>query len=255
MNKNLKYQTAAITGGLGDIGKAICLAFARNGTSIALCDIRPSEEAAAFLSLLGDSCGVECTYHQVDVADPNQVKSWLGVVSGQLGIPNVVVANAARVTLAPALEITPEQWNQEINVNLNGAFYMIQEAARLMVNGGIPGHMVLIGSWAAHQVHLDMPAYSVAKAALRMLCKCMALELAPKGILVNEVAPGYVQAGLSGKIWKERPDLCEQAAARVPTGNFISPEAVAEEVLHLCRPENRNITGSTLLMDGGLSLS
>jgi NAD(P)-dependent dehydrogenase (short-subunit alcohol dehydrogenase family) len=82
----------------------------------------------------------------------------------------------------------------------------------------------------------------------------MALELAPQGILVNEVAPGFVDAGLSGRFFREKPGLREQAAARVPIGQLIEACDVARQVAHLCDPANRHMTGSTILMDGGLSL-
>ena len=87
-----------------------------------------------------------------------------------------------------------------------------------------------------------------------MLCKCMALELAPKGILVNEIAPGYVDAGLTGRFWKEKPELRDKARGRVPTQRVIMAEEVADQIVYLCNPENKHMTGTTLLMDGGLSL-
>jgi glucose 1-dehydrogenase len=89
---------------------------------------------------------------------------------------------------------------------------------------------------------------------LRMLCKCMALELAPHGILVNEIAPGYVDAGMSRRICEQDPLRRKQALKKVPVRKFIMAEEVARQVVQLCHPQNQNITGSTLLMDGGLSL-
>ena len=118
-----------------------------------------------------------------------------------------------------------------------------------------PGRIVFIGSWAAHAAHNAIPAYCVAKAGLRMLCKCMALEFAPHGILVNEVAPGYVNAGLSAQGWAQNPDAREAARQRVPIQELIEPQEVALQVAHLCEPANRHMTGSVLLMDGGLSLA
>jgi glucose 1-dehydrogenase len=82
----------------------------------------------------------------------------------------------------------------------------------------------------------------------------MAVELAKHDILVNEVAPGYVDAGLSAQLWARNPGSRERAAERVPTGNLIDAAEVARQVAHLCEPDNRHMTGSVLLMDGGLSL-
>jgi NAD(P)-dependent dehydrogenase (short-subunit alcohol dehydrogenase family) len=87
-----------------------------------------------------------------------------------------------------------------------------------------------------------------------MLCKCMALELAPHHILVNEIAPGFVNAGLSGRVWEKNPHQFAGAIEKVPIKKIISAEAVAAQILYLCHPQNEHMTGSTLLMDGGLSL-
>lgn len=255
MSKIFGNQTAIVSGGMGDIGRAICQEFAKQGAHVAFCDQRSPTEARDFIARLENEHGVSCLYHQVDVSDAAQVNLWIREVGAHFGKPRLIVANAARATIAPVLEVTPDQWCEELNVNLNGAFYMAQAAARQMTEQQIAGHIIFLGSWAAHKVHLNMPAYSVSKAALRMLCKSMALELAPYGILVNEVAPGYVKAGLSGKIWQQQPGLREKAAENIPTGKFISPEDVAHEVTMLCHPDNRHRTGTTVLMDGGLSLS
>ena len=124
-----------------------------------------------------------------------------------------------------------------------------------MVHHKKPGRVVFIGSWAAHAPHPAIPTYCAAKAGLRMLCKTMALQLAPHQILVNEVAPGYVDAGLTAQLWARNPGSRERAAGRVPTGQLIDPREVALQVAHLCDPANRHTTGSVLLMDGGLSLA
>jgi len=87
-----------------------------------------------------------------------------------------------------------------------------------------------------------------------MLCKCMALELAPHGIMVNEIAPGYVDGGLSRLAWEQQPDGRAAARKKVPVQALITSEEVAAQIVHLSHPENHHITGSVVLMDGGLSL-
>jgi NAD(P)-dependent dehydrogenase (short-subunit alcohol dehydrogenase family) len=99
-----------------------------------------------------------------------------------------------------------------------------------------------------------VPDYCVAKAGLRMLSRCMALEYARHGILVNEVAPGFVNAGLSRQVFEKDPQFHSQCAARVPIGEIMTAEEVAFHVAHLCDPRNHSMTGSVLLCDGGLSL-
>jgi NAD(P)-dependent dehydrogenase (short-subunit alcohol dehydrogenase family) len=249
----LSNNIAIISGGAGDIGSAIARELARLGADVALGDVRPLGSADALLGELR-GLGRRVRYDCVDVADSGAVEEWVRDVTEDLGVPSLVIPNAAVVTLKRVCEMTPEEWDRDLRVNLNGAFYTARECARRLVEGKMPGRIVFVGSWAAHAVHTDLPAYCVAKAGLRMLCRCMALELAPAGILVNEVAPGFVDAGLSGRIFAAQPERREASLRQVPTGLLIEAEEVAREVAHLCDPANRHMTGSVLLMDGGLSL-
>lgn len=253
MRKNLKSQIAIISGGLGDIGKAIALELARRGANIALGDILEASSAAKVLLEIQE-LSVRAIYHQADVADAEAVQSWLDDVENQLGIPNLIIPNAAIVKAATLTEISTEDWNRQLNVNLSGAFFLAQHASARLLKAQRAGRIVFVGSWAAHAPHVNMIPYSVSKAGLRMLCKCMALELAPHQILVNELAPGYVDAGLSGKIFDTDPDQRIAAREKVPNHQLITAEEVAAQVAYLCDPQNRNMVGSTLLMDGGLSL-
>jgi glucose 1-dehydrogenase len=253
MEKLFANHTAVISGGLGDIGYATALEFASLGCNIAIGDLAAPESAVAFIKEL-KSLEVGCLYNQVDVSDPMAVKIWLSDIENNFGAANIIVANAATVTLANILEITPEQWSREMSVNLHGAFYLTRFAASILIEKHLPGRIVFVGSWAGTKAHPHIPAYSVSKAGLNMLCKCMALEFAPHQILVNEIAPGFVAAGLTGKIWKDLPGQQEKSTQQVPVKKVISAKEVAEKIVFLCHPENIHMTGSTLLMDGGLSL-
>ena len=253
MDQHLKNHVAIISGGLGDIGRAIAIELARRGADIAICDIRSNDDATATLSSLRD-LAVHARYDRVDVADAAAVAAWIAAVEADLGPATLIIPNAAIVTVAGVRDVTPEQWSRELRINLDGAFHLAQAAAKRLLAHKKPGRIVFIGSWAAHAPHSAIPAYCVAKAGMRMLCKCMALDLAADGILVNEVAPGYVDAGLSGKFWVTNPEARVAAAQRVPIGKLIDADDVALQVAHLCEPDNRHMTGSVLLMDGGLSL-
>lgn len=246
-------RTAIISGGLGDIGRSIAAALARQGANISLGDRLPREQAADFLSSL-EALGVKAIYTRLDVSQAGPVEKWISECEQLLGVPDVIIANAATVTLADFRELTPAQWEDELRVNLSGPFYLSKFATCRMIAAKLPGHIVLIGSWAAHVVHAHIPAYSVSKAGLRMLGKCLALELAPHDILVNEIAPGYVEAGLTAQIWETNPSLKAHSEGKVPLKRLIGPDEVAAQVVHLCDRSNRHITGSTLLMDGGLSM-
>jgi glucose 1-dehydrogenase len=249
----LAKQVAMISGGLGDIGRAIALELGGRGADVAVGDMRAPDDAKELLESLRPK-GVRARYDRVDVADATAVRAWVEDVERDLAPPTIAIANAAVVTVTRVTEITPEQWSRELNINLSGAFFLAQAAAARMLAHKLEGRIVFIGSWAAHAPHPNIPAYCVAKAGLRMLCREMALELAPSGILVNEVAPGYVDAGLSAMLWRKNPGAREAAMARVPARRLIDAVEVAKQVAHLCDPENRHMTGSTLLMDGGLSL-
>jgi NAD(P)-dependent dehydrogenase (short-subunit alcohol dehydrogenase family) len=250
----LAGQVAIITGGVGDIGSATARELARRGADVAVSDLHEPAQARKLLTDV-ENLGRKARYDRVDVSDAAAVRAWVAAVEQSWGAPaTLVIANAAIVTLANVCELTPEQWTRELRVNLDGAFFTAQAGMLRMLERRIPGRIVFVGSWAAHAPHAHIPAYCAAKAGLRMLCKVMALELAPHGILVNEVAPGYVDAGLSGRAWADSPGAKEKAATRVPTGHLISAEEVAEQIAYLCDPRCRHMTGATLLMDGGLSL-
>jgi NAD(P)-dependent dehydrogenase (short-subunit alcohol dehydrogenase family) len=253
MDKLLSGQTVVISGGLGDIGRATALEFAKNGAAVAICDICPEIDALDFLTKLRQY-DIPCLYTEVDITNAKAVKEWIKEVENILQTPTIIIANAAIVTLKSICDISAEEWEKEISVNLSGAFYLTQYATNRLLEKKLSGKVVFVGSWAAATVHQHIPAYSVSKAAMRMLCKCMALELAPHHILVNEIAPGFVNAGLSGRVWEKNPHQFAGAIEKVPIKKIISAEAVAAQILYLCHPQNEHMTGSTLLMDGGLSL-
>ncbi len=253
MNKLFSDQTVLISGGIGDIGYATATEFAKLGANIALCDLLPEAEATGLVNGL-TAYGVACSYQQLDVTDAKAVQAWVLGTEKRMGIASIIIANAATATQAGIHEITPEQWSRELSVNLDGAFYLTQCATARLVEMGLAGRVVFVGSWAGVKVHPHIPAYSVSKAGLTMLCKCLALELAPHNILVNEIAPGYVAAGLSGRVWKEHPGEKEKSIQKVPVRQVMTAEEVAVQIVYLCHPQNKHMTGATFLMDGGLSL-
>jgi glucose 1-dehydrogenase len=249
----LSGRTAIISGGLGDIGRAIALELAKQGAYIALGDIHDPAKADSLLSQLEEQ-GVRARYDVADVSDPDAVESWYRAVESDLGTADLIIVNAAIVTLTDILSITAAQWKREMAVNLDGAFYMAQFGAKRLVERNMSGRIVFIGSWVAYAPRPHIPAYCVSKAGLRMLCKQFALSLASKGILVNEVAPGNVDAGLSAQIFAQQPELKTNHLQMIPVRRMIESAEVALQVAHLCHPDNRQMTGSVLLMDGGLSL-
>lgn len=235
---------AVISGGLGDIGFATAHALKQTGCRVALGDLRDNGRNT-------DGFHV----HHVDVASEASVQAWFGAVEAAFGEPaSIIVVNAGIVFTGSAISATLDEWNRTLAVNLTGAWLTARAGARRLIEKTMPGRIVFVGSWAAHAPHVQLAAYSAAKAGLRMLAQCLALELAGQGILVNEVAPGYVNAGLSGHFFKQDPALAARSRAAVPVGELIEPAEVAAAIAYLCSPAHRNLTGSTLLLDGGLSL-
>jgi len=249
----LQGNVALVSGGLGDIGRAIALELAGRGADVAVSDILPPERAHGLLEEIR-ALGRKARYDGVDVGDPHAVRKWIADVERDLGTATLIVPNAAIVASANCREITPDDWMRHIRVNLDGAFFMAQAAALKIVAAKKAGRIVFVGSWAAHAAHPLIPAYCASKAGLRMLMHCMALEFAKDGILVNEVAPGYVDAGLSAKLFQQNPGAREKARERVPTRQLITAHDVAVQVAWLCDPQNSHMTGSVALLDGGLSL-
>jgi len=246
-------QVAVVSGGLGDLGRAIVLELARGGADVAYCDIREKSDAEPLTNSVR-ALGRKARYDVVDISNAEEVWRWIDTVVADLGIPCLIVPNAAIVHEASLGKLTPEYWREELSVNLDGAFYVAQAATCRLREAGRPGRVVFLGSWAAQAVHVNVPTYCVAKAGVRMLAQCMASELASEGILVNELSPGFVDAGLARRFDNNDPALQEASRRQVPVGKLITPEEVAGHVAYLCDPSNQHMTGSVLLVDGGLSL-
>jgi glucose 1-dehydrogenase len=243
----LTGQVAVVTGGRGDIGAAIVDALAASGAAVAVGDIAPLPTAP-------DMSGPSVVHEIVDVTDPAAVSAWIDRVERDIGPPTIVIPAAATATAATPLSMTAEQWTAELSADLNAPFFVTTEAARRMITAGLPGRIVMIGSWAGHAPHVHVPGYSVAKAGLRMLTKLLAIELAPHQILVNEVAIGVVDAGVSRKTFRTHPELRARSEQIAPVRRLVGIDEVTSQVLNLCAPDLHSMTGSTILLDGGMSL-
>lgn len=249
---DLKGQTAIISGGLGDIGREIALELANHGANISLSDIKSPNLAETFIEQI-KNLDSHAIYTQVDIRNPEEVTDWIQKTKDNLGIPSLIISNAGIVTRHSILEMTTDQWNNEFEVNVSGALSMCRSAAKMLISHKHTGKIVLIGSWAAHRPNQNIPAYCASKAALRMLGQVLAMELAGHGIVVNEVAPGAVNAGLSAGNLKTMST--EDISLKIPIGKWIEPKEVAWQVSNLCNPRNQNTVGSVVVMDGGLSLT
>jgi NAD(P)-dependent dehydrogenase (short-subunit alcohol dehydrogenase family) len=248
VNATLDGLGVVVTGGAGDIGVAIGMELLRRGARVTLIDRKTELEAERSLARIGDAAPV--AYRQADVRDRRQLEEVLQSVD-QL---DVAIGNAGIVESAPFLEITDEQWQAHLDVNLTGCFNLGQAAGRLMVERDVPGRIVFTGSWVQEVPWPEIAAYSVSKAGLRMLARSMARELAPHRISVNVLAPGIVDAGLARRQLETEPQYARRVAKVIPLGELQTVEQVARAMAFLCSPDADYITGSVLLADGGCSL-
>ena len=250
---SIEGRIAIVSGAAGDIGGASALELARRGADVVMGDIADRDRAVDRIRAV-EALGRRCHYTRVDVSDDSSVKRWVEEAEEVLGVPDIVVATAAVVTLKNLKEITFEEWRREFDVNLHGYFYLARTVANRLVEKKQPGRIVLIGSAAANGLTMALPTYCITKISVRKLAEALAIQYARNGIRVNDVSPGNVDAGLSAEIMRNDPSVRPLAESVVPIGELSKAEDIAYQVGHLCEPECHHITGSTLYVDGGMNL-
>ncbi len=242
-------KTAIVTGAAGDLGNAMARQLAERGAHVVMWDIVPRAEAAhAVAGVRAHDAAAE--YAEVNVRDRAAVDEAIAHLE-QL---DIVCSNAGIVEAQPFLELSGDNWQNHLDINLTGCFNVCQSAARRMVADGTKGRLILTSSWVGSIPWPEITAYTVSKAGVNMLVKQMARELAARGILVNAVAPGIVDAGLAGRQLREEPQYAARVAKAIPLGEPGSPEEIAAAVVYLASPQTAYMTGSILTLDGGCSL-
>jgi len=235
-------RIALITGGAHRVGRAIALALARAGAHIAI-TYHAAEEQARRTAAEIQACQVQALALRCDQSDPAQIAAVFEAVRAQWGRLDILVNSAAIMQQKPFLDITLQDWEATIGINLRGPFLFSQYAGRMMLMQDTGGVIVNIADEAGLTPWSGYVHHSVSKAGLIMLTRAAALALAPQ-VRVNAVAPGPV---LKPEGWTDR--RWEALRSSTPLGRLGSPQDVADAVVYLVRAEF--ITGHVLVVDGG----
>jgi NAD(P)-dependent dehydrogenase (short-subunit alcohol dehydrogenase family) len=250
---SLAGKIAVVTGGATGIGFATVKALAERGARVAVAQPARTGGPEAVERLGCDSVA----YFEIDIRDVAAVNRCFDAIAGRWGAVDVLVNNASvtgRKALAAFVGMTPEQLRLIVDTNLNGTVYCSQAAARQMIAAGRGGTIVHIGSVGSFAAQEFASIYCATKAAQAMLAKAMAIELAPYGIRVNCIAPGDIRTDTSDHAAEEikQSGASGRYLRSAPMGRRGSPEEVANAVLFLASDEASFITGSTLVVDGGV---
>jgi glucose 1-dehydrogenase len=255
----LHGQKAVVTGANSGIGKAIALALGRAGAEVAV-NYRDGEDAAVAVVKEIAEGKSRAIAVRADVSREAEVKELFRSAIEQLGTVDILVNNAGLQRDAPFDELTLEQWNTVIGVNLTGQFLCAREAVREFKRRGVQpavsraaGKILCISSvhelipWAGHV------NYAASKGGVMMMMKSLAQEVAPYRIRVNSIAPGAVRTPINRGAWST-PEALEALLELIPYKRIGEPDDVAQAAVWLASDESDYVNGTTLFVDGGMTL-
>jgi NAD(P)-dependent dehydrogenase (short-subunit alcohol dehydrogenase family) len=247
----LDGKVAFITGAGSGIGRGTAQRLAREGANICIAeiDIPGGEETASMVREFGR----EALVVKMNVASQQQVEAAVKACSERFGRLDIGVANAGIGRAGPILEMSLKDWQDQLDINLTGVFLTVQNCAREMVRWGNGGRIVCISSLAALNVGPNMWSYSATKVGVQIMVRGWAQELGPHGITVNAIGPGVIDTPLAhGLAGDEGGPIRTQLNARTPIGRVGRPSDIAGLINFLVGPDGEFMTGSYLLMDGGI---
>lgn len=247
---NLENKVAIVTGARRGMGRTHALALAQAGAKVVVSDLAQQECQAVVEEITkagGQAMAVGC-----DVSQKEQVDQMIKEVVAQWGKVDILVNNAGICQFKPFLELTEQEWDKTIEINLKGYFLCAQAAAKEMIKQK-SGAIVNVASIAMGQVGVgfaNLAHYSASKGGIVAMTETLAAELAPYNIRVNAVSPGAIETPMIDPL-KSDPKTIEGVLARVPLHRMGKPEEVSNLVLFLASDKASYITGSTVVVDGG----
>jgi glucose 1-dehydrogenase len=250
----LEQKVAIVTGADSGIGRAIAIQLAAEGAIVVINYAHAREKAEQVQGYIAQQHGGQSLIIQADVSQYQQVMGLIQQTVAAFHRLDIMVNNAGMEIHSPFLDVTEAQFDRVLGVDLKGAFFCAQAAAREMVARKTAGRIINISS-----VHEDlaMPQnvpYCCAKGGMRMLTRTISLELAPYNITVNNIAPGAVHTPIDADVEAD-PARLAALLQEIPLHRMGQPEEIARLALYLASDASSYITGSTFVIDGGLSIN
>lgn len=247
LNFPLSGKIAIVTGGASGIGAAISRAFIAKGAKVAVLDISADIAKAKAAELGENAKPFVC-----DVSSQQSVNDAIVAVNDEFGAIDIAVNSAGVVYLAPAEEISLDEWDKTISINLKGSFLVTQAVGRAMIAAGKGGKIINLASQAGTVAIEEHVAYCASKFGVIGMSKTFAAEWGKHGICVNTLSPTIVLTELGKKAWAGEKG--EAAKKRIPAGRFAYPEEIAAAAVFLASAGADMITGADLLIDGGYTI-
>ena len=249
----LENKIAVITGGSRGIGLAIAEGYLREGASVVIASRKQDALDAAAADLRQKTNGTVLPV-AAHTGDPDAVQNLIARVVDEFGRVDILVNNAAtNPHFGPLIDADVGQWQKILEVNVLGYFWTSKFAAESMQKTG-GGKIINMASIVAFEPGFMMGVYSVTKAAIVMMTKSFAQELAPDNIQVNAIAPGFIKTRFSRALW-DNEGINQRITDHTPAGRMGEPEEIVGAAVYLASPESDFMTGQTMIIDGGVSLA